>query len=188
MARWQPDARGRLQKSALDLFGERGFNETTVAEIAEHSGLTKRTFFRHFADKREVLFGGTAELEELFVSSVGGAPGSASPMQAMASGLDAAADMFEGRREFAALRQKIIVANPDLQERELTKLQRLAAAVAEALRGRGIGDPSAVLTAEAGITVFRVAFERWVADGESRGFRKLIDESMDELRDVTAAI
>jgi AcrR family transcriptional regulator len=186
VARWQPDARGRLEQAALALYGERGFDDTTVAEIAEHAGLTKRTFFRHFADKREVLFWGAAALEELFVAEVGAAPESAAPLDAVAAALDAAAASFEERRELAARRQQIIAANPDLQERELIKLASLAGAVAEALRRRGVRDPAAILTAEAGITVFRVAFERWVDPANRKSLQRLARESLRELRAVTA--
>jgi AcrR family transcriptional regulator len=187
VARWQPDARGRLQHAALTLYGERGFDNTTVAEIAEHAGLTKRTFFRYFADKREVLFWGSEALEELFVTEVARTPESAAPLDAVAAALDAAATMFEERRELAARRQQIVAANPELQERELVKLASLAAAVAEALRRRGIGDPAAILTAEAGIAVFRVAFERWVDPTNRQPLQRLIRESLQELRAVTAA-
>jgi AcrR family transcriptional regulator len=186
MGRWQPDARGRLAEAALALFGERGFDNTTVAEIAESAGLTKRTFFRYFGDKREVLFFGAKELEELFVAAVAAAPESAAPLDAVAAALDAAAAMFEERREFAARRQQIINDNPELHERELIKLAALADAVAETLRGRGVGDPAAILTAEAGITVFRVAFERWVDPANHRPFQQLIHELLLQLSAVTA--
>ena len=182
MGRWQPDARGRLAQAALSLYGERGFDNTTVEEIAERAGLTKRTFFRYFADKREVLFDGAHLLEELFVREVGAAPAGAAPLDAVAAGLDAIAAMFEERREFAGRRQRIIAANPELQERELIKLASLGRAVAEALRRRGVGDPAAILTAEAGVTVFRVAFERWVEEGNQRTLRQLMHDSLDELR------
>jgi AcrR family transcriptional regulator len=187
MGRWEPDAVGRLQQAALALYGERGFENTTVAEIAEHAGLTKRTFFRYFADKREVLFLGSEALEELFVTEVAEAPESAAPLDAVAAALDAAAAMFEQRREFAARRQQLIAANPELQERELIKLASLAGAVAKALRVRGVDDPAAILTAEAGITVFRVAFERWIDEANRQPLQRLIRESLDELRAVTAA-
>ncbi|HEY4895249.1 MAG TPA: TetR family transcriptional regulator [Solirubrobacteraceae bacterium] len=187
MARWQPDALGRLQQAALTLYGERGFDNTTVAEIAESAGLTKRTFFRYFADKREVLFYGAEELEELFTSEVAAAPESATPLDAVAAALDVVAAGFEERRELAARRQQIIIANPELQERELIKLAKLARAVAGALRDRGVADPAAILTAEAAIAVFRVAFERWVDPANRKGFQRLIRESLKELRAVTAA-
>jgi AcrR family transcriptional regulator len=187
VTRWQPDAHGRLQEAALTLYGERGYDATTVAEIAERAGLTKRTFFRHFTDKREVLFSGAGDLQELFVTQVTAAPASAAPLDAVAAALDAAAAMFETRREFAARRQQIITAHPELQERELIKLASLAGAVAQALRGRGVGDPAAILTAEAGVAVFRVAFERWVEPANRKALQRLIRESLQELRAVTAA-
>jgi AcrR family transcriptional regulator len=187
MARWQPDASGRLQQAALSLYAERGYDETTVAEIAERAGLTKRTFFRYFADKREVLFAGAEALEERFVTAVAGAPESASPLDAVAAGLDAVGAMFEELREHATRRQQIIAATPELQERELIKLASLAAAVAAALRGRGVRDSAAILTAEAGITVFRVSFARWVVEDDRRPLRRLMREGLDELRAVMAA-
>ncbi|MFE0389771.1 TetR family transcriptional regulator, partial [Streptomyces bungoensis] len=116
MSRWQPNARERLAKAALELYGERGFEQTTVAEIAGRAGLTERTFFRHYADKREVLFAGARELEELFVRAVAGAPASAAPIDALASGLEAAAEAFAGRHAFARRRQAVITANAELQE------------------------------------------------------------------------
>ncbi|MDX6687192.1 MAG: hypothetical protein QOF86_3320 [Baekduia sp.] len=186
MARWQPDAPGRLQQAALTLYAERGFDRTTVAEIAEHAGLTKRTFFRHFADKREVLFSGSEALEELFVTEIGAAAESSAPLDVAAAALDAVASAFEERREFAARRQQIIAANPELQERELIKLASLAGAVADALRRRGVGDPAALLVAETTITVFRVAFERWVDPANRKDLRRLTRESLHELRAITA--
>jgi AcrR family transcriptional regulator len=187
MGRWQPDARGRLERAALELFGERGFEDTTVADIAERAGLTKRTFFRYYADKREVLFWGAGALEQLIVQAVAAAPPATPPLDAVAAALQAAARMFEERRELAAKRQQIIVANPELQERELIKLASLTRAVADALRRRGVNDPAAILTAETGITVFRVAFERWVAAGNQEPLQELMRESLQELRAVAAA-
>jgi AcrR family transcriptional regulator len=185
MARWQPDSRGRLEQAALALYGERGFDNTTVAEIAERAGLTERTFFRHFADKREVLFGGAGHLQELLVGAVAGAPPAAAPIDAVASALEAAGTLLQQRRAFARLRQSVIAANTELRERELIKLASLAVALAEALRQRGVREPTASLTAEAGIAVFRVAFERWVEEAEARDLPRLIRESLDELKAVT---
>ncbi len=111
MGRWEPNARGRLAKAALELYSERGFEQTTVAEIARRAGLTERTFFRHYADKREVLFAGSGELQELFVRAVADAPESAAPIDAMAAGLDAVSEAFADRRDFARARQAVIMAN-----------------------------------------------------------------------------
>jgi AcrR family transcriptional regulator len=186
MGRWEPNARGRLVQAAFALYGERGFEQTTVAEIANRAGLTERTFFRHFADKREVLFAGADALKELLVSTVAKAPGSLAPIDAAAAGLEAAGALIQEGRELAKQRQAIIAASAELQERELIKLASLASALAVALRRRGVNDPAASLTAEAGIAVFKVAFERWVEETNQQDLPRLIRESLDELKAVTA--
>jgi AcrR family transcriptional regulator len=186
MARWEPDSRGRLEQAALALYGERGFENTTVAEIAARAGLTERTFFRYFADKREVLFSGAGTLQEVLVSAVASAPDSAAPIDAVAAALEAAGALLQERHEFARQRQAVIAGSTELRERELIKLASLASALADALRWRGAPDPAAALTAEAGIAVFRVAFERWVNESNQRDLPQLIRESMDELKAVTA--
>ncbi|MFF4399700.1 helix-turn-helix domain-containing protein [Streptomyces sp. NPDC001480] len=186
MGRWEPNARGRLEQAALELYGERGYEQTTVAEIAQRAGLTERTFFRHFADKREVLFAGAASLQELFVSTASGAPGSAAPIDAVAAALEAVAARFQERRAHARQRHAVIVANAELQERELIKLAALSAALADTLRGRGVKEPAASLTAEAGVAVFKIAFQRWIDADDERDLGHLVRESLDELKTVTA--
>jgi AcrR family transcriptional regulator len=186
VGRWAPDTRGRLERAALELFLERGFDQTTVADIARRAGLTERTFFRHFADKREVLFWGAGGLEQLVVKTVAEAPATATPIAAVAAALQAAGALLQERREFARLRQGIIVANPELRERELIKLARLSAAIARALRQRGVDEPSASLTAEAGIAVFRVAFECWVDDAQQQDLPHAIRESLAQMKAVLA--
>lgn len=186
MGRWEPNARERLAKVALELYSERGYEQATVAEIAKRAGLTERTFFRHYADKREVLFDGSDALQELIVNAVVGAPESAAPLDAMAAGLDAASGWFADRREHARRRQAVIVANAELRERELIKLASLSAALADALRRRGVPEPAASLAAEAGIAVFKVGFEQWIAEAGEVTLSRLMRESMDELRAVTA--
>jgi AcrR family transcriptional regulator len=186
MARWEPDSRGRLEQAALALYGERGFENTTVAEIAARAGLTERTFFRYFADKREVLFWGAGTLQELLVSAVVSAPDSAAPIDAVAAALEAAGALLQERRESARQRHTVIAANTELRERELIKLASLASALADTLRRRGVRDPAATLTAETGIAVFRVAFERWANETNQQDLPQLIRESLDELKAVTA--
>ncbi|MGA2013988.1 MAG: helix-turn-helix domain-containing protein [Solirubrobacteraceae bacterium] len=173
--------------AAIELFDEQGYEATTVAEIAERAGLTKRTFFRHFSDKREVLFNGSAELERCWLEGLAAAPPQASPLAVVRAGLDPVAEMFSERHPFARIRAQIIEANPDLQERELIKLQRLAGAITGALVERGVSVNAAILAAQAGVTVFHVAFARWVQQNDPSALRRLIDESLDELRSVTAA-
>jgi AcrR family transcriptional regulator len=186
MGRWQPESRARLERAALELFAERGFQDTTVAEIAKRAGVTERTFFRHFTDKREVLFGG-GFFTELLSKSVVDAPASASPLDAVAAALETAGELFESRMDFARRRWAIIQANPELQERELIKLAEAAIGIAGALRTRGVSDPAASLAAEAGVAVLKVAFERWIQSDGTVKFRDIARNALDELRVVTAA-
>jgi AcrR family transcriptional regulator len=185
MARWEPDAQGRLMGAAIELFDEQGYEATTVAEIAERAGLTKRTFFRYFSDKREVLFSGSQELQRVWLEGVAAAA-EANPLTAVIAGLDPVAEMFTERHPFARIRTRIIEANPELLERELIKLQNLAAAVKAALVERGVSANAAMLAAQAGVTVFQVAFAQWVQQNDPTALRRLIDESVQELRSVTA--
>src|SRR5205807_619941 len=134
VARWEPDSRGRLGRAALELFAERGFDDTTVEEIAAHAGVSERPFFRHFADKREVLFAGSGNLQTLLVDAVIAAPRTASPMEAVAAALESTGPFFEERRDFARQRQAVITANAELRERELIKMATLASTAAEARR------------------------------------------------------
>jgi AcrR family transcriptional regulator len=186
MGRWEPDARNRLAEAAMDLYAERGFDNTTVAEIANRAGLTERTFFRHFADKREVLFGGSGALHDLLVTTIADAPASMPPIDAVAAGVEAMASLLNSL-EYSRKRQVIVNANPELQERELIKMASLASATAETLRRRGVAEPAASLSAEAGIAVFKVAFVRWIDGANDRPLGELIRESFDELRTVTSA-
>jgi AcrR family transcriptional regulator len=186
MGRWEPDARGRLLKAALELYGERGFEQTTVAEIARRAGLTERTFFRHFADKREVLFAGAGALEDLIRATVAKAPDGLVPIEAAAAGIEAAGAAIQEGGELPRQRQSIIAASVELQERELIKLASLASALADALRQRGVGEPAASLAAEASIAVFRIAFERWIEQAGQSDLPALTRESFDALRVVAA--
>jgi AcrR family transcriptional regulator len=184
MGRWEPNARGRLELAALELYQANGFEQTTVAEIAARAGLTERTFFRHFADKREVLFGG--ELSELFVTAIADAPPSATAFDAVAAALLSGTALIQQRRPYSLQRQAVIAANPALQERELIKLAALGSAMAVALRERGVPEPAASLTAETGIAVFKVAFERWIVAANRRSFPALVQESLDQLKALTS--
>lgn len=184
MGRWQPDARGRLEQAALQLYTERGFDETTVADIAERAGLTERTFFRHFTDKREVLFWGQSALLQLATDRIDQAPASAAPMDVVTAALKSAGSVFDERREQARQRQTVIDANPGLQERELSKLALLAMAITDALSARGVAAAPARLLAETGVVVFKVAFGQWLDDTTDRPFDLHLAESLDQLRSL----
>ena len=186
MARWEPGARERLQAAALELFATRGFEQVTAAEIAQSVGLTERTFFRHFSDKREVLFYGQQQFLQAFVDGVDAAPPGASPLEVIASALHAAASLFAAeRRPYSRMRQSVIDQNPALREREQHKLAGLANTVAEALRARGTGEPAATLAAQSGATVFGIAFAQWIREGETRSLPDIASDVLHELVNLT---
>lgn len=186
MSRWEPNASDRLQEAALQLYLERGFDQTTVAEIAERAGLTERTYFRYFADKREALFGGQTMLTELLTGAIADAPAGAPPLDVVGVALTALSPVFDGRRDHALRRQSVVDANPALQERELIKLATLSEEMAEALRARGIDDAAARLAAETGMAVFKVAFVRWVHDSTDGGLAEIVTSTMNDLKALTA--
>ncbi|MDI2031710.1 TetR family transcriptional regulator [Saccharopolyspora sp. TS4A08] len=186
MGRWKPGARDRLREAALSLYLERGFEQTMVADVAERAGVTARTFFRYFADKREVLFDDSSVLEEKSLAALDGLPATTSALDAVAAVLDTVAQMVGDDRELARKRQTVIMANADLRERELIKLTSLSAALADKLRQRGVGDIEASLAAETSVAVFRVAFSRWVTAPENHDLRDLLRETLDRLRTLTA--
>jgi AcrR family transcriptional regulator len=187
MARWQPDARGRLAKAALVLYDDQGFENTTVAEIAEAAGVTERTFFRHFPDKREVLFAGGIDLGELVAEGVAEAPPGLSPLDAAMAGMNGFVEVIGGRHEFAARRRRIIDTNPELRERDLIKNAQMAATLARALVDYGLDEETATLAAEAAVGAFRVAWDRWTATPEEPApLADLIAEALTRLKAVTA--
>jgi AcrR family transcriptional regulator len=187
MSRWEPDARGRLAKAAMALYAEQGFDQATVAQIAARAGLTERTFFRHFADKREVLFYGTEMLRDLLVRAVADAPASATAMDAAGAAFEAAGAVLQENPERVRLRDTIVSAHAELRERELIKLAALASAVAGALRDRGVAEPAASLAAETGVAVFKTAFARWISEPGQPDLPGIIRESMTDLTGMLTA-
>ena len=185
--RWEPGSRERLQKAALELFAEPGYEHTTVAAIAARAGVTKRTFFRHFADKRGVLFAGAEDLQALLVDEIERAPDELTPLEVIAAAI-VAVD-WQGMAPRAALRQRqaVITATPELMERDLIKLDALAAAFAEALRRRGIDDPAARLAAQVGMTVFRTSYDRFVESDGEEDMSAIVDGVLAGLRATVAA-
>jgi AcrR family transcriptional regulator len=184
--RWEPDAVGRLQSAAFELFADQGFDHTTVAEITERAGLTKRTFFNHFADKREVLFGPISELQqEIVAGEIAACADTLPPLDAVVLGLQVFADtVLEERRAPATRRQEIIEANPELQERELSKWAALTDTVAAALQARGLDSDTALLTARAGMLVQQTAMQRWTQPTDDRTLRELLSDALLSLRAI----
>ncbi|MDX3006168.1 helix-turn-helix domain containing protein [Kribbella solani] len=190
MGRWEPGAAGRLREAALALYAERGYDGTTVADIADRAGVTARTFFRHFADKREVLFAGSEQLEQHMVKALAEAPASATPMKAVAAAVLASSDFFDTiPPEYSRRRQAVISSTPELRERELIKLATLTSALTRALLDRGVEPDVAALAAETGVAVFRVAFGRWIAAPETPEavpFAAVIRSTLENLAGLTA--
>jgi AcrR family transcriptional regulator len=168
MARWEPNASGRLTEAAMELFAERGYGKTTARDIAARAGLTERTFFNHFSDKREVLFAGSGIFVKQVVDAVRAAPKSTAPLDVVLSAYESTSDFFDERRPFARKRSALIAAHPELQERELIKMMSLAASVTETLVERGTSPSAATLAAEAGRAIMHVAFEQWAKDPKDR--------------------
>lgn len=186
MSRWEPHARERLEQAALQLFTEQGFGQTSVPQITDRAGLTTRTFFRHFADKREVLFAHEADFPDLIAALMAQTPPSMSPMQLISHGLRAVAALhFDGYRDILQTRHRVIATDTGLLEREMRKYATLAAAITDGLRHRGTDELEAMLTADIAVTVLRVAVTRWLRPTEDRPLTALLDQTLSALTYLT---
>ncbi len=166
MGRWAPDARERLERAALDLFAEHGFDAVTVPDITARAGLTTRTFFRHFTDKREVLFADADQMPVLAARLVLDAPPGLGPVAVVARGLPVLGAAFEGRLDQLKRRGAVVAGHEGLRERELRKLESVVDAIADAFRARGVDDLTAAVVAEIAVGVVKVALRRWIdSDG-----------------------
>jgi AcrR family transcriptional regulator len=177
------EARRRLQEAALDLYAQRGYDATTTAEIAARAGVTERTYFRHFADKREVLFGGESELQATMVDAIARASGGASPLDLVIAAYLAAVPLFVAGRPVAMRRTELIAATPALQERAHAKRAALTDAVVSALVHRGVGEPTAQLAAQVGAAVFQRAAAQWYPS-PTLDLAALVRDAVAEVRDL----
>jgi AcrR family transcriptional regulator len=159
MPRWEGDAAGRLERAALELFDERGFDRTTVAQIAQRAGLNERSFYRYFADKREVLFNGGNELERHLTKALRDTPADVGPLDALLAALASAEVVFRPKA-LLLIRERVINANPQLRERELIKMDTIYAALVSALRERGADETTARLATDMAMSVWRIAADR----------------------------
>ncbi|MEU3492174.1 TetR/AcrR family transcriptional regulator [Kitasatospora cineracea] len=185
MPRSGAEARGRLQQAALELYRERGFDRTTTAEIAARAGVNERTFFRHFPDKREVLFDGEADLRAALVRAVAEAPAGLRPLETLLRAFREAEPILERNRPFAEPRLQVIAATPALRERDLAKAAALGEALAEALRQRGVPGRLAELAAATGWAVFHRAVQDWI-DDPSPGLEAHLRRVFADLRALSA--
>ena len=181
MPRWEPNAQERLQGAAMMLFLERGYANVTVAEIADRAGLTKRTFFNHFPDKREVLFAGAQDFEGGIVKHLAEAPDGLAPIDAAIAALTHSSLELAKYSDYARIRRDLIASSPELQERDLIKMTALASAIAEALLQRHVPPRAATLTAQAAVAVFSIAYGDWVDNG-TEDFGTLMQRSLAEFR------
>ena len=183
MSRWQPDARERLERAALELFAEHGFAETTVPQITAKAGLTTRTFFRHFADKREVLFNNDEDVAQLAARMIAEAPAHLSPMEIIAGGLEqVAASQFSGDVETYTARKAIINSDTGLREREMRKMSALSDALHDGFVARGVDELTASLAAHATTTVFGISIGRWLESDGSVPLPEILRETLDAFR------
>jgi AcrR family transcriptional regulator len=191
MARWEPGARERMVVAAVDLFTEQGYDATTIAQIAERAGVTKSTFFRHFSDKREILMAGQETLSRLLAEGIAAAPSAASPLQAVASGLERASSaMGPMNRELGPRLKAAIAASAELQERDALKSVGLAVAMTNALTARGVPDPLAHLAAELGVLAFKRGYAEWLeADRDAAGgLAPYTTAALEDLRVASASL
>jgi AcrR family transcriptional regulator len=186
VSRWEPEARNRLVTAAIELYQERGFSKTTVADIAARAGLTERTYFRYFSDKREVLFSRTEIFEQRLLAAVADVPRSSSTYEAVTSGLLSAAALLQSRKRQSRERYKIISSHTELQERELAKFDSLANALAGVLFSRGVEDEVGRLVSQVAMAVFRSAFERWMQMGQSEELPNIVKSALDHLTELSA--
>ncbi|WP_216893196.1 TetR/AcrR family transcriptional regulator [Nocardia alni] len=187
MPRSGAEARRRLREAALELYRERGFDQTTTAEIAARAGVNERTFFRHFPDKREVLFDGEAELRDALIQTVAEAPEDLEPFEILLCAFRKSARNLESNRPYSDPRWKVIAATPALRERELAKHALLTDAVAEALRHRGVGNGLADLAARTGWAAYQHAVEAW-QDDPAQSLDEHLSRAFDDLRSLSAPV
>ncbi len=185
MPRDREKVRHRLQAAALELYREHGYDETTTVEIAERAGVTERTFFRHFADKREVLFDGEAALGAILTGAVHAAPPALGPWATLLLAFQATKPFLVENRVLAAARRRVIACSPPLQERELAKAMSLTVLLAVALRERGTPDPLAFLAAQIGMAAFSQAFTFWL-DADPSDLDEQLAKAFREVRNLTS--
>jgi len=187
VSRWQPGTRDRLESAALELFTEQGFADTTVPEITARAGLTTRTFFRHFADKREVLFAVEDGLPGVVASLMAEAPASATPVVLVAWGLDLVArTRFTDQWEHLRRRRAVIQTDPGLQERELRKLAVLSTAIADSFRSRGLDELTSTLAGRYATTALATALDRWLDHDAEQPLTDHVRDTLHALHALTA--
>jgi len=182
--RWRPDAQTRLEAAALELFAENGYDHTTVSDIAQRAGLTKRSFFRYFPDKREVLFAGTETLSGLLRQSVESSPTDDQPWTVMTSALINSGELLTAERALSQLRRAVIADNPELREREVLKTAQLEDLLVGFLGERGVDASDARYLARLALVVLQQAFNYWLDEAPGLPFADFVTRAVDDLRNA----
>ncbi|MGH2862433.1 MAG: TetR/AcrR family transcriptional regulator [Solirubrobacteraceae bacterium] len=186
MPRWEPDAPARLQQAALALYAEHGYDRTTAADIAQHAGLNRRTFFRHFSDKREAVFWGSEILEQRVLAAIETADEQATPLEMILTGLRAGAPLFQDRRQAVLQRRLVIDATPELQERERTKLAHLVETITDALCAKGVECHAASIAGQTATTILHIAFVAWADPANEQSMIERIDQAVIQLKTLVS--
>lgn len=158
-------ARHRIQQAALELYLEHGYDQTTTAEIALKAGVTERTFFRHFPDKREVLFDGEADLQEILGRALSQQPlQTTSLLEVLLHAFRATVPLLKRNRPVSEPRARVIARTPALQERSLAKVASLTSFLIDTLQTGGIAEGPATLAAHTGFAAMGLATRRWLKE------------------------
>lgn len=182
MPRWDPGAEERLKGAALELYLEHGYNNVTVTQIARRAGLTRRSYFRYFPDKREVLFAGSEHLPQVLVEAILTAAPDAAPFAAVLDALARVGGQIVEHTDGVPERRAVIDASPELQERERTKNAALAEAIRSALVQSGTNAETAGLVTQLATVTFQNAFQRWIGTKGHASFRSCLQAATDELQ------
>lgn len=188
MPRWKPNPQARLERAALELFSTQGFAETTVAQIAAHAGLTTRSFFRHFPDKREVLFAAEEEGSTAGAEDTTAFMTPTNLMQSIERGLLASASKYEGRLEYLRTRQRVIESDEGLRERELRKRDDLSTAMIKDFKKLGVDDLKATLAAKIAVSIFSTAMTNWINQKSNKNLSEFVQESLDSYYSIDSNI
>jgi AcrR family transcriptional regulator len=185
MPRWKPDAQLRLETAALELFAENGYDGTTVSDIAERAGLMKRSFFRYFPDKREVLFAGSQALSGVLRDSVESSSRDENPWETLLSALVRTGELLTANRHLSRMRRQVIAANPELREREVLKAAQIEDLLTELSEERDVDPRTARHLARLALVVYQEAFDYWLdAESDDPPFCDCVTRAVEDLRDA----
>ena len=170
--------RAEIAETAFQLFTERGFDKTTVDDVAAAAGLSRRSFFRYFASKEDAVLGVLNTVGDAIAAELAARPADEPPWTSLRRALDVLVTTYAGDREVALARFRLIYQTPALRTTHLDKQDRWLRSLTEALAARlGVNpeqDPRPQLLAAAALVALDVASRRGGAEGRTPGH--LLDE------------